>query len=299
MDIVNQSRRVMRKRASRAKMHLRLVRVGGYVFRVVTPRPAARFAFSTNFFHETWHIVTSQRGASALARLLWGLSYERHPGTVLLIHGDHLLPTPFEAERSDPILLVPAVLTRLNTAKLRTLKGRLNRLGSPTKTIRWHSFGLDVALQDRSERGNTHRRSEAEGEELSRKRSRCIWKQERMVRIGGFVCYSAPPPVLRQQALRIHALRVRKGFSDMDYHFLTRESSKGSWCGDGEVQIFADYVDRVSAAIEARRELLAKPNEVVLSETVQEEISRRRDEIKVRRSRQRQLQSSRGAPKRA
>jgi hypothetical protein len=63
--------------------------------------------FSTNFFHQTWHIVTSQRGAQLLARLLWAISFERHPGTLLLIHGKNLAPTPFEAERFDPFFIVP------------------------------------------------------------------------------------------------------------------------------------------------------------------------------------------------
>src|SRR4051794_38913944 len=90
---------------SRLKMHLRLLSLGRDVYRVVTLRPSTRIGFSTNFYHQTWHIVTSQRGARLLARLLWGLSYQRQPGTLLLVHGSHLLPTPFEAERSDPFLL--------------------------------------------------------------------------------------------------------------------------------------------------------------------------------------------------
>ena len=60
---------------------------------------------------ELWHIVTSHPGAHLLARLLWGLSYERHPGTLLVIHGDHLAPTPFEAERSDPFIFAQSGLT--------------------------------------------------------------------------------------------------------------------------------------------------------------------------------------------
>jgi hypothetical protein len=69
----------------------------------------------------------------------------------------------------------------------------------------------------------------------------------------------------------------------MDYHFLAECSSRASWCGDGEVEIFADYMDRVAAAAEARRQLLPEPNRAVVSETMQEVISRRRDQIKARR----------------
>jgi hypothetical protein len=62
---------------SRLKMHLRLLRLGGDTYRVVTLRPSTRVGFSTNFYHQTWHIVSSQRGSRLLARLLWGLSFQR------------------------------------------------------------------------------------------------------------------------------------------------------------------------------------------------------------------------------
>ena len=281
MEVTDQQRRPGCD--SRLKMHLRLRTIGNCTYRLITLRPDTNVAFSTNFFHPTWHIITSALGARLLARLLWGLSYERHPGTLILVHGAHLLPTPFEAERSDPILLAPAGLTRLNAADFRMLKSHLNRLGPPTKTIRWQSFGLDTALltqaSDRPEVGNA-------GDKLRWKSNRQLWKQERMERIGGFIVYSAPPPILRLQALRVHVLRVRKGAptTAMDYHFLAEGSSRDSWY-DGEVQIFADYMDRVAAAVQARAELLANPNEPILSDEIQEIVSRRRDQIKAYRVR--------------
>jgi hypothetical protein len=269
---------------SRLKMHLRLLTVGGYTYRLVTLRPITKVAFSTNFFHQTWHIVTDQVGSQLLARLLWGLSFERHPGTLLLVHGDHLLPTPFEAERSDPFLFAPANLTSLDAAGLRLLKSRLNRLGPPAKTIRWQTFGLDAALRARRDHSDDGSPLGEESAALSWKKNHPLWQQERMRRLGGFLCYSAPPAILRQQALRIHDLRVQQGNDarGMDYHYLAEKSSRDSWC-DGEVQIFSDYLDRVAAATEARQELVANPKAPVLSETVQEAISRRRDQIKARR----------------
>lgn len=258
---------------SRLKMHLRLLTIRGETHRVVTLRPGTRVAFSTNFFHQTWHIVTGQRGARLLARLFWGLSFQRQPGTLLLIHGDHLLPTPFEAERSDPILIVPTGVTRIDSASLRYLKSRLPHLGPPTTTIRWQTFGLDLAVGQ----------NEAVPVGFHRNENKYLWHQERMSRLGGFIVYRAPPAILRWQALRIHALQVRQGddVNAMDYHYLAESSSKDSWC-DGEVQIFADYENRVAAATQARSDLLVNPNQSVLSETMQEDISRRRDQIKAR-----------------
>jgi hypothetical protein len=262
---------------SRLKVHLRLVTVGGHAYRVVTLRPGTHVCYSTNFYHQTWHIVSSQRGARLLARLLWGLSYQRHAGTLVLVHGPHLALTPFEAERSDAFLLVPAGLTPLDSAALRALKGRLCRLGPPTKTIRWQTFGLDAALRAMQKAHSTPR---AEDRRVRTEANEHLWDQERMHRLGGFICYSAPAPVLRCQALRIYGLRVggRGVTAGMDYHYLADGSGAAAWC-DGEVQIFADYHDRVAAADEARRQLLPNPKQPVLSEAVQEAISRQRDLI--------------------
>lgn len=277
MDTVTQSLDHLPRRDadSRLKVHLRLVTIRGSTYRLVTLRPSTKIAFSTNFFHQTWHLVTGQRGARLLARLFWGLAYQRQRGTLLLVHGDHLLPTPFEAERSDPFLIVPTGITKIDRADLRILKSRLSHLGPPSATARWLTFGLDVVLGQHQDRAVELRRTE----------NRQLWHQERMLRLGGFIVYQAPPAILRWQALRIHALQVRQGdgLNAMDYHFLAESPSNYSWCAGGEVQIFADYLDRVAAATQARNELVANPRQPVLTETMQEYISRRRDQIKSRR----------------
>ena len=56
------------------KLHLRIIDVGRTTYRVASLRPASRIRFSTNFFHDTWHIVSSPAGAFLLGRLLWGLA---------------------------------------------------------------------------------------------------------------------------------------------------------------------------------------------------------------------------------
>ncbi len=269
-----------RTRAGRMKLHLRVLPLGGMRYHLLTLRPGTRAAFSTNFYHQTWHLVSDLRGARLLARLLWGLSYQRRPGTMVLVHGRHLVPTPFEAERSDPFLLVPGHLTPLNEHHLRRLKGQLHRLGPPTRTVRWLTFGLDAVREAGEVPG---------AEALHHQENRQLWHQERMVRCGGFVCYAAPAPVLRSQARRVAALHVAEGDGHraMDYHFLAHDPAGDSWYGDGEVQIFADYRDRVAAAVEARRQFHVPPGRPVLSETLQEAISRRRDQIKRRKKRNR------------
>ena len=269
---------------SRLKLHLRVLAVGGHTYRVLSLRPGARVRFSTNFFHHTWHVVTDPRGSRLFARLLWGLAYERHPGTVLVIGGGHLLPTPFEAERSDPILLAPAGFTRLDASAFRLLKRRLRQPGPPGKTVRWRTFGLDRALRNAAEKPVPHLAPQGEDDWPQWRSEEHVWQRERMVRLGGFICYTAPPPVLRLQALRVHAMGVGRDTNPcgMDYHYLAERTAERAYA-DGEVQIFADYFDRVAAAVQARGELLANPKVPVFSDTLQEEISRRRDQIKGRR----------------
>jgi hypothetical protein len=51
------------------------------------------------------------------------------------------------------------------------------------------------------------------------------------------------------------------------------------------VQIFADFHDSVSAAVEARREILAGSRQPMVSPSVQWEIIKQRDRIKERKNR--------------
>src|SRR5689334_8165802 len=80
------------------KLHRRVVRLGGHDHTLLTLRPVAQVRFSTNFFHGTWHILSDGHGAQVLARLLWGLSYQARPGTIVLLDEANLDPNPFDAE---------------------------------------------------------------------------------------------------------------------------------------------------------------------------------------------------------
>jgi hypothetical protein len=272
---------------SHLKLHLRELRLAGQTYRVVTLRPDVSLSFSTNFIHQTWHIVTDQQGSRLLARLLWGLAFQQHPRTVVLIQGKHIRPTPFEGERSDPFLLLPAHLTPIDHGAFRYLKSRLKSLGPPDRTIRWQTFGMDLALEQESLADAAFRSSQYEDNKHLR-------QQERMGRCGGFIYYSAPPAILRQEALSIHSLTVKQGgyANEMNYHYLAETRDGNGWGADGEVQIFWEYQDRVAAAVEARRQLVSNPNQPIHCETLQESISRRRDTIRRRRRRCRLRQNT-------
>src|SRR5687768_16207331 len=89
------------------KLHLRLVDVGDYLYRVVSLRPTFGVRFSTNYFHETWHILTDEAGGKTLGRLFWGLSYQKAAGTIVIIDRPHLVTTPFDGDPGDPIAIAP------------------------------------------------------------------------------------------------------------------------------------------------------------------------------------------------
>jgi hypothetical protein len=230
-----------RANASGLKVHLRVLTVGRYTYRVVTLRSATSARFSSNLFHDTWHILTDREGAFILARLLWGLAFQREPGTVVLLDGIHLVPTPFEADPAVPILVVPDELTRVDVDHLRLLKARL-RHPAPQKTIRLHTFGLPQALTE-----NFRQRVRRHDDTRSQR------SKEQMQRLGGFVCYTAPQDLLRLQATTIYRMSQCK---TVDYHYLAQDEGNGWWRTDGEVQVFPDFRDRVSAATVARHSVL-------------------------------------------
>src|SRR5215831_7359241 len=109
----------------RVKLHRRAMPLDGRLYTVITPRPGTDVRFSTNYFHGTWHILSDWHGARMLGRLLWGMAFQRKPGTLLLIDRPFLDPNPFDAEPADPIALVPAPLTPLTTKAARHLRRRL------------------------------------------------------------------------------------------------------------------------------------------------------------------------------
>jgi len=228
------------------KLHLRVLEIHRTTLRVVTLRPQTRTRLSTNYFHDTWHILGGGDGAVLLGRLLWGLAFQRHPGTVILIDDGHLVPTPFEADPPDPILLVPAGLTQIDDDLLRALKLRLRRAPGSPATIRWHTFGMPAALADDEARWPQHRR-------WSNGRRQPLWARERMSKRAGFLCYTAPPAILRVHALGIYGMH---GYGD-GYYPLAEHGALARWHYDGEFQVIPGFADAVSAARVARRELLA------------------------------------------
>ena len=219
------------------KLQRRALRVGRRTWTVLTPRPGARAAFSTNRFHQTWHIVSDALGARLLARLLWGLAYQRQPRTLILLHGDMLRPTPFDADPSDPIVLANPDLGLPDVEVLRALPQRL-----PTASggvVRLQTWGLD-------------RPADWE-RDFPRWRRRALAAKESMVRLGGCLRYAACADGLRLTARLAQALSEPGSPWGTDHRYL---ADRHGW-PEGELQTFDDYRRRVAVAAEARRRVTA------------------------------------------
>jgi hypothetical protein len=225
------------------KLHRRELRLDGRRYTVVTLRPGTDARFSTNHYHDTWHILSDWHGARLLGRLLWGLAYQRKPGTIVLIDRPFLDPNPFDAEPADPIALVPALLTPFTAGAARELRRRLPLTGPNDGTVRWHTPGLVpavAALRAARERPPGEYRPQWIPP---------VGFQGRTDRVGGIVALAAVPAVLKEHATFVYRLGDHP-YEGMDYTEL-------DW-PNGEVQVFRDYRRRVSAARIARREVLTE-----------------------------------------
>lgn len=227
----------------RVKLHRRVVRANGRDYTVISPRPGTDVRFATNFYHQTWHILSDARGARLLGRLLWGLAYARVPGTVVLIDEPFVTTEPFEGTRADPILLVPAHLTPLTDRSAADLRRALPHARAEG-TVRWRTHGLDAAVA-------AGKRVRPPG--AGRSRYRAPVGPERVDRLGGFVSVAASPDYLREDAVRVYRLADRLIY-DSEHVYL----GEGRFLqADGEVQIFRGFRAQVSSARVARREVLA------------------------------------------
>jgi hypothetical protein len=240
MDTLPENDPIVAANREGLKLHLRVIDVGDYVYRVISLRPSFGVRYSTNFFHETWHIVTDEAGAKTLGRLFWGLSFQKAEGTLVLIDRPHLVTTPFDGDPGDLIAIAPRS-TSTDTKRLYRLREALRRHPCSDGTVRFQTFGLPAFL----ERTWQERRRDYDILDP-------LFDLERMDRRAGMVCYTAPPEILRVHGSGIYATRPDEYGR---YHYLD-ERRDGRHYPNGEVQVFTNFMDRVSAAAVVRRETL-------------------------------------------
>ncbi|WP_107657951.1 hypothetical protein [Nocardia suismassiliense] len=225
------------------KLHRRTMVLDGRVYTVVSLRPGSDFRFATNRFHDTWHVLTDWRGARVLARLVWGLAYQRRPGTLVVLDPAQLDSNPFDGAPSDPIVFVPSELTVFTRAAAVALRRRLPFRERSEGTVRWQTFGLNGAVEEELA---------WRAKDVSERFDRYLPQPTgwlRVDRIGGLVTLFGAADQLRELAQSLATLGTYDYFG-MDYHYLDYPEN------NGEVQIFRDYRSRVTTARRARIDIL-------------------------------------------
>ena len=160
----------------RLKVHRRSVRLDGRAYTVLSPRPSVSSRFATNRDGATCQILTDPVGAQLLARLCWAMAYQRHERTVTVIDSHFLVPDPFGADTSSPIVIVNSALGSLSGAVLADLHSQLPLATPSDGTVVLQTRGLDQALDDPAAFGQradqVARRSETSPGAMDRRRQR-------------------------------------------------------------------------------------------------------------------------------
>ncbi len=172
----------------RLKVHRRSVRLDRVDYTILSPRPTEQARFATNSFHETWHIITSERGAALLARLCWAMAFQRRERTIVLIDLPLIVPTPFDADQSSPIVVANSDLGGFSRAAVEELRALLPLSAASDGTVVLQTRGLDQALENTTAFRGREQEVQSQNELQQRR-----WIDGS----NGLVIIAAPPPVLR------------------------------------------------------------------------------------------------------
>ena len=244
------------------KLHRRHVDLDGRAFTVLTLRPSTECRYATNFFHETWHVLTDPAGARLLGLLCWSLAFQRRPGTMVVIDHPLLVPNPFDADKSAPIVIANADLAPLNRTAITQLKRLLAGKRPSEGTVRLSTSGLDRLLT-----------ADPAIDLLELQQNSGVWWNDHQRRgwtdrVNGVVVLVAPPPVLQWWAIWLSRLGSH-WYRGSDYTALDHPTTRK---GEGEVQVFENFATMVTQAIATRervfpgvphRELLADERRAV------------------------------------
>jgi hypothetical protein len=222
--------------APRLKVHRRAIRLDGLSYTVLTPRPTEEARFATNYFHEAWHVITTEGGAALLGRLCWAMAFQRRERTIVLIDSPLIVPTPFDGDLSSPIAIVNNDLGSFSRAAVKDLRAQMPLATAPDGTVVLQTRGLDQALENTTEFRD--RNQESQG-----------WNQHQTRRwidgSNGLVIIAAPPPVLRTWGVDLSELSTwshqGRSWQHLDYPAKV-----------GEVQVLNDFHSMLEAADAAR-----------------------------------------------
>jgi hypothetical protein len=246
----------MASNQERLKVHRRTVLLDRVRYTILSPRPSSTERFATNRFHEAWHVVTDVAGAHLLARLCWAMAYQRHDRTLLVIDPEMMVPNPFDADPSSPLVIVNHELGPFGREVAADLRSKLPFRAPSEGTVVLQTRGLDLALED----------PQAFAERDDQASWRDKHQRRRWIEGGdGLVIIAAPPPVLRAWGVELSGLGrwsdERSSRSYLDYPK-----------NEGEVQVLDDFAGQIANAVSLRGDLFPGQDQRRLTDDEKQQI---------------------------
>jgi hypothetical protein len=234
----------------RLKVHRRSLRLDGLEYTILSPRPSVDVRFATNRFHDTWHVISDIAGARLLARLCWAMAFQQRERTIVLIETPLLVPNPFDADPSTPIIISNNDLGPLGRDAVSALRAQLPLVMPSMGTIVLQTRGLDAAIDD--------------PDAFRRRDDQASWRDRHQKRrwidgSGGLLVMAAPPPVLREWGVALSTLGQAM-YDGMDWSYLDDPGSSG------EVQVIDGFATQVEAALTVRNRLFPDKGETPLTQ---------------------------------
>jgi hypothetical protein len=130
----------------RFRLHRREWRHDGRTYQVMALRPAdpARYAVT---MHDRWTLVRSDlAGARLLGRLLWGLSYQRRPDTLLVLDPGRMVADPDDGRSSPPVVFGVAARTVLTPSAAQRLSRPQLWRSRPAGTVTCNTSGFPSGM---------------------------------------------------------------------------------------------------------------------------------------------------------
>jgi hypothetical protein len=211
------------------KVHRRSIKLDGRDHTILSLRPSDKVRFASNLSHDAWHIITDIGGAKLLGHLCWALSFQKKPGTFLLIDEPNLLPNPFDADPSWPIVIANTDIGAPSRQGLRQLKALLPLRTPSEGTVKLASFGL--AASTRASFGTMARLKADERASAEH---------------VGVCCFAGPGAVLQNWAGNMLRLNLSSNWP-------SDHMEMAGW--DGELQIFRSFYEMVQKTLVVRRSL--------------------------------------------
>lgn len=246
----------MASKQDRLKVHRRTVLLDGARYTVLAPRPSSAERFATNRFHQAWHVLTDVAGAHLLARLCWAMAYQRHDRTVVVVDPPLMVPNPFDADPSSPLVIVNSDLGPFGRDAAADLRRALPFTGSSEGTVVLQTRGLDSALED--PQAFAERDDQASWRDTHQRR-RWIEGDD------GLVIVAAPPPVLRAWGVELS-----------DLGSWSHEGSSWSFLdapkNEAEVHVLDDFAAQTAKAVSLRGELFPGQEQRSLTDDEKQQI---------------------------